>query len=130
MAQLVAVEEVFGDPAKIVFFINAMLDKMIEDGHDVEVIIKERKEVLQMLERVIHVDVMLKNEANGKLMTKNKKVTFVIWWKKKIKKTLEDKCLIPNKGNELLHQLKFFSGIFFSISDARKIAPFLHSRVF
>ena len=78
MAQLVAVEEVFGDPAKIVFFINAMLDKMIEDGHDVEVIIKERKEVLQMLERVIHVDVMLKNEANGKLMTKNKKVTFVI----------------------------------------------------
>ena len=75
-----AVEEVFGDPAKIVFFINAMFDKMIEDGHghDVEVIIKERKEVLQMLERVIHVDVMLKNEANGKLMTKNKKVTFVI----------------------------------------------------
>jgi hypothetical protein len=78
MAQLVAIEEVFGDPAKIVFFINAMFDKMIEDGYHVEVIIKERKEVLQMLERFIHVDVMLKNEANGKLMTKNKKVTFVI----------------------------------------------------
>ena len=31
MAQLVAVEEVFGDPAKIVFFINAMLDKMIDN---------------------------------------------------------------------------------------------------
>ena len=40
---------------------NALFDEMREGGHDVEVVIREGKEVIRMLKRVILADIMLQN---------------------------------------------------------------------
>lgn len=92
-------EEVFAELANIVFFANAFFDKMIqrESGHDVEVVIKEGNDVTRMLKQIILAEIMLKNKANGKLMTKKEKVDFVLEWKKQSKKMLEDGGMVPRK---------------------------------
>jgi hypothetical protein len=48
---------------------------------DVKVLMKDRQQVLRMLERVMLSDHMRKNKAEGKLMTKAEKIEFVSNWK-------------------------------------------------
>jgi hypothetical protein len=79
---------------------------MREGGHDVEVVIREGKEVIRMLKRVILADIMLQNKSNGKLMTKKEKVDFIIKWEKQSKNMLEDGGLGPKKGDAYFPQLK------------------------
>ena len=50
---------------------------MKELGVDVKVIMKDRQEVLQMLERVVLSDQIRKNKAEGKLMSKGEKIEFI-----------------------------------------------------
>jgi len=85
---------------------NALFDEMREGGHDVEVVIREGKEVIRMLKQVILADIMLQNKSNGKLMIKKEKVDFVIKWEKQSKNMLEDGDLGPKKGDEYFPQLK------------------------
>ena len=72
-----------------------------------EVVIKEGNDVTRMLKQVILAEIMLKNKANGKLMTKKEKVDFVLEWKKQSKKMLEDGGIGPKKGDECFPQLNF-----------------------
>ncbi len=68
-------------------------------------------------------DLMRKNKAEGKLMTKDEKIEFVSNWKLENKEVLEDGGLGEPKLGAV--PLKFFSGSLFSILGARKAVPFL-----
>jgi hypothetical protein len=52
-ARTFARTEVFGDPGNNVLFLNGLVQKMKEGGQYVVVVIKERLEVMKMLERVV-----------------------------------------------------------------------------
>ncbi len=67
-----------------------LVEKMKECGVDVKVLMKNRQQVLRMLERVVLSDHMHKNKAEGKLMTKAEKIEFVFAWKLENKEVLED----------------------------------------
>ncbi len=116
-------DEIFGDPATIIFFANGIVKKMKECGVDVKVLMKDWQQVLRMLEGVMLSDHMRKNKAEGKLMTKTEKIRYVSAWKLENKIVLEDGGL----GEPVLGAvpLKFFSGILFSTSGAQKAVPFL-----
>ncbi len=122
-ARTMARDEIFEDPATNIFFANGLVKKMKECGFDVKVLMKDRQQVLQMLERVVHSDLISKNKAEGKLMTKAEKIEFVSYWKLENKEVLEDGGLgEPELGAV---PLKFFSEILFLTSGARKAVPFL-----
>jgi hypothetical protein len=122
-ARTMARDEIFGDPATKVFFANGLVKKMKECGVDVKVQMKDRQQFMRMLERVVLSDHMGKNKAEGKLMTKAEKIEFVSNWKLENMEVLEDGGLgEPQLGAV---PLKFFSGILFSTSGARKAVPFL-----
>ncbi len=76
-ARTMARDEIFGDPTTNVFFANGLVEKMKECGIDVNVLMKDRHQVLWMLEHVVLSDHMHKNKAEGKLMTKAEKIEFV-----------------------------------------------------
>ncbi len=72
-ARTMARDEIFGDPATNVVFANGLVKKMKECSIDVKVLMKDRQQVLWMLEHVVLSDHMHKNKAEGKLMTKAEK---------------------------------------------------------
>ncbi len=76
-ARTMARDEIFGDPSTNVFFANGLVKKMKKCGVDVKVLMKDRQQVLRMLERVVLSDHMRKNIVEGKLMTKTEKIEFV-----------------------------------------------------
>jgi hypothetical protein len=76
-----------------------------------------------MLECVVLSDQIRKNKAEGKLMTKGEKIEFITKWKLTNNDVLEDGRLGEPKLGAV--PLKFFSGILFSTSGARKAVPFL-----
>jgi hypothetical protein len=104
-------DEIFGDPATNVYFANVLVEKMKECGINVKVLMKDREQVLQMLERVVLSDLMRKNKAEVKLMTKAEKIEFVSNWKLESNEMLEDGGLGEPKLGAV--PLKFFSGISF-----------------
>jgi hypothetical protein len=116
-------DEIFGDLATDVLFANGHVEKMKESGIDVKVLMKDWQQVLRMLKHVELSDHMCKHKAEGKLMTKAEKIEFVSNWKLENKEVLE----VGGLGKPRLGAvpLKYFSGIFFSTSGARKAAPFL-----
>ena len=87
-ARSFARDQIFGDPCHNVLFSNALVDKMAEGGHDVVMVLKDRLEVIKMLERVVVSDEMRRNKASGKLMSKQQKIDYVIRWMKKNKQIL------------------------------------------
>ncbi len=52
-ARTMARDEIFGDPATNVFFANGQVEKMKECAVDVKVLMKDRQQVLPMLECVV-----------------------------------------------------------------------------
>jgi hypothetical protein len=122
-ARTMARDEIFGDPATSVFFATGLVEKLKECGVDVKVLMKDRQQVLRMLERVVLSDHMPKNKAEGELMTKAEKIEFVSNWKLENKEVFEDGGLGEPKLGAV--PLKFFSGISFSTSGAQKAIPFL-----
>lgn len=80
-ARTMAGDKNFEEPACNVFFANALFAKLKECAHDAEVVIKERVEVLRMLERVILSDLLRKNKAEGNSMKKAEKIAFIQKWK-------------------------------------------------
>jgi hypothetical protein len=54
---------------------------MKECGIDVKVLMKDQQQVLRMLECVVLSDLICKNKAEGKFMTKTEKIKFVYNWK-------------------------------------------------
>ncbi len=122
-ARKMARDEFFGDPATNVFFANGPVKKMKECGVDVKVLMKDRKQVLQMLECVVLSDHIGKNKAECKLMTKAEKIEFVSAWKLENKEVLEDGGLSEPKLGVV--PLKFFSGILFLTLGAQKAVLFL-----
>ncbi len=80
---------------------------MKESGVDVKVLMKDRQQVLRMLERAVLSDHMHKNKAEGKSMTKAEKIEFVSNWKLEDKEVLEDGGLGEPKLGAV--PLKFFS---------------------
>ncbi len=109
-ARTMARDEIFADPAtNIVFFANGLVKKMKECGIDAKVLMKDWQQVMRMLERVVLSDLIHKNKAGGKLMTKAEKIEFVSNWKLENKEVLEDGGLGEPKLGAV--QLKFFSGI-------------------
>jgi hypothetical protein len=130
-AQSFARDEIFGDPLQNVMFSNALVDKIEEGGHNVVMALKDRLEVMTMLERVVLSDKMRKQKAQGKLMKKYEKIDYVTKWKKKNKKILDEGGLLePKMGDfSLTTPIKFMSGIFISISAAQLVVPHLQ-RVF
>jgi hypothetical protein len=69
-------DEIFGDLATNVFFANGIVKKMKECGIDVKVLMKDWKQVLQMLEHFVLSDLICTNKAEGKLVTKAEKIDF------------------------------------------------------
>jgi hypothetical protein len=84
---------------------------------------KDWKQILRMLGRVVLSDLIPKNKVEGKLMTKAEKIEFVTDWKSENKQVLEDGGLKEPKLGDV--PLKFFSGILFSTLGACKAMPFL-----
>jgi hypothetical protein len=84
---------------------------MKECGIDVKVLMKDRQQVLWMLEHVVLSDHMHKNKAEGKLMMKAEKTEFISNWKLENKEVLEDGGLGEPKLGAV--PLKFFNGILF-----------------
>jgi hypothetical protein len=76
-----------------------------------------------MLEHVVLLDHMCKNNAEGKLMMKAEKIEFVSNSKLENKEVLEDEGLGEPKLGAV--PLKYFSGTLFSTTGARKDVPFL-----
>jgi hypothetical protein len=132
-ARSFARDEIFGDPLQNVMFANGLVDKIEEGGHDVVMVLKERLEVMKMLERVVLSDEMRKQKAQGELMKKKEKIEYVMKWKKnkKNKKILDDGGLLEPKMGDFspTTPIKFMSGIFISISAAQRVVPHLQ-RVF
>jgi hypothetical protein len=60
-ARTMARDEIFGDPATNVFFANGLVEKMKECGIEVKVLMKDWKQVLRMLERVVLSNLICKN---------------------------------------------------------------------
>jgi hypothetical protein len=115
-ARIMARDEIFGDPATNIFFANGLVKKMKECGVNVKVLMKDRQQVLRMLERVVLSDHMHKNKAEGKLMMKAEKIEFVSNWKLESKEVLEDGGLGEPKLGAV--PLKIFSGILLSTLGA------------
>jgi hypothetical protein len=80
-ARTMARDEIFGDPETNVVFANGLVKKMKECGIDVKVLMKDWQQVLRMLECLVLSDLIRKNKAEGKLMTKAEKIEFVSNWK-------------------------------------------------
>ncbi len=59
-ARTMARVETFGDLATNIFFANGLVEKMKECGIDVKVLMKDRQQVLRMLEHVVLSDHMRK----------------------------------------------------------------------
>jgi hypothetical protein len=114
---------IFGDPATNVFFAKGLVKKMKECGVDVKGLMKDRQQVLWMLERVVLSNHMRKNKAEGKLMTKAEKIEFVSNWELENKEVLEDGGLSEPKLGAVPQ--KKFSGVLFSTLGAQKAIPFL-----
>jgi hypothetical protein len=122
-ARTMARDEIFGDSATNIFFANGLVKKMKECGIDVKVLMKDWKKVLRMLERVVLSDLIRKNKAEGKLMTKAENIDFVTKWTWDNKEVLEDSGLREPQLGDV--PLNFFSGILFSTSAAHRVVPFL-----
>ncbi len=105
-ARSFARDEIFGDPLQNVMFSNAIVDKIEEGGHDVVMVLKDRLEVMKMLERVVLSEEMRKQKAQGKLMKKKEKIEYVTKWKKNNKKILDDGGLLEPKMGDFLPLLR------------------------
>ena len=114
-ARTFARTEIFGDPANNVLFLNGLVEKMKEGGHHVLAVIKERSEVMKMLERVVLSEEMTRKKAAKKLMTKAEKISYVTNWKAKNRKMLIEGGVWPPRGGDqvVLNPLKFLSGFCF-----------------
>ena len=70
----------------------------ISNSHHVLAVIKERSEVMKMLERVVLSEEMMRKKAAKKLMTKAEKISYVTDWKAKNKKKLIEGDVWPPRG--------------------------------
>ena len=122
-ARTFARTEIFGDPANNVLFLNGLVEKMKGGGHHVLAVIKERSEVMKMLERVVLSEEMTRTKAAKKLMTKAEKISYVKNWKAKNRKMLIEGGVWPPRGGDqvILYPLKFLSGVFFAPSNAQRV---------
>jgi len=95
------------------------------DGHHVLAVIKERSEVMIMLERVVLSEEMTRTKAAQKLMTKAEKISDVENWKAKNKKMLIEGDVWPPMGGDqvILNPRKFLSGIFLLLRMHRERFP-------
>ncbi len=93
------------------------------------VVIKERLEVMKMLERVVLSEEMERKKAAKKLMTKEEKISYVTKWKKKNRLMLIEGGVWPPRGGDqaVVDPLKFLSGFFFATSNAQRMVPHLQT---
>ena len=98
-----------------VLFLNGLVQKMKEGGHHIVVVIKERLEVMKMLEHVVLSEEMERKKAAKKLMTKEEKISYVMKWKKKNRLMLIEGGVWPPWGGDqaVVNPLKFLSGFIF-----------------
>ena len=78
-------------------FSNGLVEKMKEDGHHIVVVLKERSEVMKMLERVVLSEEMTRKKAAKKLMTRAEKISYVMKWKAKNRLMLIEGGVWPPK---------------------------------
>ncbi len=115
-ARTMARDEIFGDLATNIFFANGLVKKIKDCGIDVKVLMKDRQQVLWMLEHVVLSDHMCQKKAESKMTTKAEKIEFASNWKLENKEVLEDGGLSEPELGAV--SLKFFSGILFSTLGA------------
>ncbi len=91
------------------------------------VVIKERSEVMKMLERVVLSEEMARKKIAKQLMTREDKIWYVMKWKKKNRLMLIEGGVWPPKEGDDVAPLKFLSGILFSTSNAQRTIPHLQT---
>jgi hypothetical protein len=122
-ARLLARLEVFGNPSKNVQYVKALVQEMSARHHPIIGIEKNAKDVLQMLERIVLGEEIMKHKASGILMTREEKMLYMMKWKTDHGKmlldgglgTLPPGCPVPS----------FVSGVLFTISASKKAVPHL-----
>jgi len=107
--------------------LNGLVEKMKEDGHHIVVVVKERLELMKMLERVVLYEEMARKKIAKQLMTRDDKIRYVMEWKKKNRLVLIEGGVWPPKEGDDVVPLKFLSGILFATSNAQRTVPHLQT---
>jgi hypothetical protein len=108
-----------------VCYTNALVINMRDNGHNASLVIKGKKEVTRMLERVLLTDLARENKKKQIRMAKEDKITFIDEWTRENKLVLAEGGLLDHPDNHVPKPLKFVSAILFSVAPARLVVPLL-----
>jgi len=115
---------VFGDPDTNVQCLPAFIDSVDASGHACEVFAKSPLMVRKRLLAIVLQEKMSLLKKEQKVMAKQEKLKYVAAWEKANRVMLDDVGLGPSVEEQMSTD-KFVTGIFLSISAAKKTVPLL-----
>ena len=116
-------KQVFGDADTNVMYVPALQRLLQASGHDFEFYVREKDDVLRKCEEIaLSQHIALKKVEGTKLM-RTEKIEYIKQWKHENKVMLEESGISPNASDTL----RFVSGVFLSLKQARHTVPLLQS---
>ena len=103
-------------------YVPALQRLLQASGHDFEFYVREKDDLLCKCEEIaLSQHIALKKVEGTKLM-RTEKIDYIKQWKHENKVMLEESGISPNASDTL----RFVSGVFLSLHQARHTVPFLH----
>ena len=116
-------KEAFGDPDTNVMFAPALANSLKVAGHDVEIYLRNKSQVMAKCEEMALTQFVSKCRLEGHKLLRKDKIEYVKEWKL----DNEDMLVKAGLGNDGSDTLKFVSGLFLSLKQARHTVPLLQS---
>jgi hypothetical protein len=114
-------KKVFGDADTNVMYIPALQRLLQASGHDFEVYLRDKDDVLCKCEEIALSQHISLKKAEGTKLKRLEKLEYIKQWKKDNKVMLEESGISPNASDTQ----RFVSGVFLSFQQARHTVPFL-----
>ena len=121
--RLVIRKEAFGDPDSNVMFSPALANALEVAGHDFEIYLRNKSQVMAKCEEMALTQYVSQCRLAGHKLLRKDKIEYVKEWKS----DNEDVLVKAGLGNDGHDNLKFVSGLFLSLKQARHTVPLLQS---
>ena len=112
-------KEAFGDPDSNVMFAPALANALELAGHDFEIYLRNKSQVMAKCEEMALTQYVSQCRLEGHKLLRKDKIEYVKEWKL----DNEDVLAKAGLGNDGSGSMKFLSGLFLSLKQARNIVP-------